>query len=94
MGSRAGLVLTMSQKIKLEYALCFNFKSSNNEAEYEAFITGLCIAKELGKKQIRVYNDSQLVVNKVMNEYQTKDTAMAAYLGKTKPYCQASYRMR
>lgn len=84
MGSGAGLVLTTPQKVEFEYALHFNFKASNNEAEYEALIAGLRIARELGAKQIRVYSDSQLVVNQIMDDYQAKDPTMRAYLEKAK----------
>ncbi|KAM1898095.1 hypothetical protein ACFX14_032495 [Malus domestica] len=47
-GCGAGLVLTALDKVAMEYALHFKFKASNNEAEYEALIAGLCLAKHLG----------------------------------------------
>ncbi|CAL2231351.1 unnamed protein product [Prunus armeniaca] len=40
-GCGAGLVLTMLDRVKIEYALCFSFRTSNNEAEYEALLVGL-----------------------------------------------------
>ena len=40
-GSGAGLILTSSEGIDIEYALRFGFHTSNNEAEYEAVIAGL-----------------------------------------------------
>lgn len=49
----------------LRYALVLNFKATNNEAEYEALITGLRLAKSLGVASPYVYCDSQLVVNQV-----------------------------
>lgn len=82
--SGAGLVLTTPQNDELEYALRFNFKASNNEAEYEALIAGLRIAKELEATQVRVHIDSQLLVNQVLEEFQAKDPVMAAYLSKVK----------
>ena len=45
-GSRAGLILTSSEGIDIEYALRFGFQASNNEAEYEAVIAGLCKTRE------------------------------------------------
>ena len=47
-GSGAGLVLVSSNQYKTSQALRFNFKASNNEAEYEAVIAGLGLAWELG----------------------------------------------
>ena len=45
-GSRADLILTNFEGIVIEYALRFNFKASNNQAEYEALLVGLKIAKK------------------------------------------------
>ncbi|KAM1241008.1 hypothetical protein ACFX2J_046256 [Malus domestica] len=62
-GCGAGLVLTTLDKVAMEYALRFKFKASNNEAEYEALLAGLRLAKHLGVKRIDIFSDSQLVVN-------------------------------
>ena len=82
-GCGAGLVLTTSDKVAMEYALRFKFKASNNEAEYEALLAGLRLAKHLGVKQIDIFSDSQLVVNQVTNNFDAKDSSMAAYLAQT-----------
>ena len=49
--------------VQLEYTLYFKFKLSNNEAKKEALIMGLKLAKEVGVKRLKVFSDSQLVVN-------------------------------
>ncbi|KAM1261952.1 hypothetical protein ACFX2G_027754 [Malus domestica] len=67
----------------MEYALRFKFKSSNNEAEYEALLAGLRLGKHLGVKGIDIFSDSQLVVNQVTNNFDAKDSSMAAYLEQT-----------
>ncbi|KAM2481839.1 hypothetical protein PS1_005304 [Malus domestica] len=79
-GCEAGLVLTTPDKVAMEYALRFKFKASNNEAEYEALLAGLRLAKHLGVKRIDIFSDSQLVVNQVTNNFDAKDNSMAAYL--------------
>ncbi|KAL0392975.1 UNVERIFIED_CONTAM: hypothetical protein Sradi_2520300 [Sesamum radiatum] len=43
-GSGVGVVLTSLEVDELEYALHFDFKASNNEAEYEALIAGIRMA--------------------------------------------------
>ena len=43
-GGGVGLILTSPEGIDIEYALRFRFRTSNNEAEYEAVIAGLNLA--------------------------------------------------
>jgi len=38
-----GVVLESPTGIKVEQSLCFNFKASNNQAEYEAIIASLLL---------------------------------------------------
>ncbi|XP_060972398.1 uncharacterized protein LOC133038310 [Cannabis sativa] len=83
-GSGLGLVLASPQGEKIEQAIRCGFKATNNEAEYEAMIAGLGLAKEMGAKRINVFSDSQLVVNQVQGSYQVRDSKMTAYLEKTK----------
>ncbi|XP_034198943.1 uncharacterized protein LOC117614289 [Prunus dulcis] len=79
-GCGAGLVLTTPDGLKIEYALRFDFRTSNNEAEYEALLAGLRLAKSMNAKQIRNHSDSQLIVNQVMADFAAKDASMYAYL--------------
>ncbi|XP_066347869.1 uncharacterized protein [Miscanthus floridulus] len=53
--------------------------SSNNVAEYEDLINGLCIAIELGATWLHVHGDSELVIDQVMKESSCKSPLMAAY---------------
>ncbi|XP_008222401.1 PREDICTED: uncharacterized protein LOC103322272 [Prunus mume] len=80
----AGLVLISPNEVVLEYALCFNFHASNNEAEYEALLAGLRLAKEMSARQIQIFSDSQLVVHQVNQDFTAKDVSMTAYLQHTR----------
>ncbi|XP_071738247.1 uncharacterized protein [Rutidosis leptorrhynchoides] len=60
-GVGAGLVLTSPSGEQQTYALRFNFYVTNNEAEYEALLAGLNIARKMNISQLRAYVDSQLV---------------------------------
>ncbi|GKB16375.1 reverse transcriptase domain-containing protein [Tanacetum coccineum] len=51
-GSRARLVLTILDDVEFTYALRFEFKASNNKANYEALLAGLRIAEFIGVKHI------------------------------------------
>lgn len=57
------MVLVSPDGYQKSYALWFSFKTSNNEAEYEALIISLELAKELEVQQILVHSNSMLVVN-------------------------------
>ncbi|KAM2753452.1 hypothetical protein EV2_002368 [Malus domestica] len=57
-GCGVGLIFTTPDKVAMEYAIRFKYKVSNNEAEYEALLAGLCLAKHLGVKRIDIFNDS------------------------------------
>nr|KYP55588.1 Retrovirus-related Pol polyprotein from transposon opus [Cajanus cajan] len=47
-GSGAGIVLEGPGGILLEQSLHFEFRASNNQAEYEALLAGMALAKEMG----------------------------------------------
>ena len=67
--SRADMMLISPEVHKIQYAICFRFEVSNNEAEYEALIAGLCLACKLQVRNVKIFNDSQLVVNQVNDIY-------------------------
>nr|GEV39530.1 hypothetical protein [Tanacetum cinerariifolium] len=62
-GFRAGLVLISSNGVEFTYALRLNFANTNNEAEYEALLVGLCMAKKMKVQNIDEKVDSKLVVS-------------------------------
>ncbi|XP_077232541.1 uncharacterized protein LOC143869867 [Tasmannia lanceolata] len=67
-----------------EYALRVDFNASNNEAEYEALLARLSLVTELGAKKLKVYSDSQLVVEQVNGTYEAKELRMKRYLEKVR----------
>ena len=72
-GYGAGLVLQFLSGEPMEYAIRIRFKASNNEAEYEALLTGLRVAIELEVESQDAYSDSQLIINQVQGDYLAKD---------------------
>ena len=63
----------------MRYVIRLHFPASNNMAEYEALLSGLRIAIELGVKRLDVRGDSQLVIDQVMKESSCHDLKMEAY---------------
>ncbi|XP_070023313.1 uncharacterized protein [Nicotiana sylvestris] len=57
-------------------------KLTNNEAEYDAMIAGLELAKSLETKVIEAKCDSQLVVNQVNRTFKVREDRMQRYLDK------------
>jgi ribonuclease HI len=78
-GLGAAVVLISLDRSRLRYAIHLHFLASNNIAEYEALINGLCIAIELGATWLYVRSDSELVVDQVMKESSYKSPLMVAY---------------
>ena len=57
-GAGAGLVFVSPLGVCMRYMVHIHFPSSNNVAEYEALINGLCITVELGIQRLDVWGDS------------------------------------
>ena len=55
---RAGVMLISPERETLKYAVRLQFSAMNNEAKYEALLTGLSLAKALGAKNLIVQADS------------------------------------
>ncbi|XP_010658094.1 uncharacterized protein LOC104881059 [Vitis vinifera] len=83
-GFGVGLLLQSPTGEQLEQAIRLGFPASNNEAEYEAILSGLDLALAPSVSRLRVYSDSQLVVRHVQKEYEAKDEHMARYLTKVR----------
>ena len=66
----------------VDHYLQFKFRASNNQAEYEALIVGLRLAKDLGARRLKCNTDSRLVVGQVQGEYQVKDDLLLQYYHK------------
>ena len=62
--------------VHMRYVIRLHFPASNNMAEYEALLSGLRIAIELGIKHLDVRGDSQLVIDQVMKESSCHDPKM------------------
>ncbi|KAI5351123.1 hypothetical protein L3X38_004014 [Prunus dulcis] len=81
-GVGAGVVIITPDGTLLEQAITLGFSASNNEAEYEALLAGLRLAKELTIKRLAIYSDSQLIIYQASDEYMAKHPRMIQYLDK------------
>ncbi|RDX78359.1 Tf2-9, partial [Mucuna pruriens] len=78
-GLGAGVILEGPEGILVEQSLHFDFRASNNKAEYEALLTGMRLAQDLEAKILTAKSDSKLVTGQVNNEYQTRDPQLSRY---------------
>ena len=81
-GSSSGLILTSPDEIDTEESLKFSFQASNNEVEYEAVMDGLNFTHFMEADQLKVSNDSQLVVKHIEDSYEAIEEKMILYLKK------------
>lgn len=64
----------------MRYVLRVSFpNASNNEAEYEALLHGMRMAKACGATHLNIFGDSNLVAQRVMNQCNAISDNMAAY---------------
>jgi ribonuclease HI len=54
-------------------------QASNNEAEYEALLHGMKMAKACGATRLKIFGDSNLVIQQVMNRCDATSDNMTAY---------------
>ena len=57
------MVLHTPKGDKIECMIRLDFLTINNEAEYEALVAGLDLAKAIGAENIVIYCDSQVVTS-------------------------------
>jgi ribonuclease HI len=55
-------------------------RATNNTAEYQALLVALARARDAGVKHLRVFSDSELLVNQVNGRYRTKVAHLQQYL--------------
>ncbi|XP_071727032.1 uncharacterized protein [Rutidosis leptorrhynchoides] len=79
-GAGAGIVLKSPEGEEYTFALRFSFPVTNNEAEYEALLSGMRVAKHLEVKELSVYVDSQLVANQFNGIFEAHDESTQKYL--------------
>ncbi|GKB43197.1 reverse transcriptase domain-containing protein [Tanacetum coccineum] len=81
-GLGAGLMVVSPEGKEYTYALRFAFETTDNEAEYEALLVGLRIAKEMEIRELIIFVDSQLVANQVKGIFKARQPTIKQYLEK------------
>ena len=61
-----------------------DFLTTNNEAEYEALVVGLDLAKAAGAENMIIHCDSQVITSQINGNYECKNERMKKYLEEVK----------
>ena len=69
---------------KIECVVHLNFPTTNNEAEYEALLAELNLAKAVGAASVVIHCDSQVITNQVNRDYECKGERIKKYLEQVK----------
>ena len=77
-------MLLSLERDKIECMVRLNFPTTNNEAEYEALVAGLDLAKAVGAASVVIHCDSQVDTNQVNGDYECKGERMKKYLEQVK----------
>ncbi|XP_058100696.1 uncharacterized protein LOC131245334 [Magnolia sinica] len=78
-GSGVGAILYSPEDVPVPISRRLAFQCTNNVAEYEACIAGLREAIILNVKKLRLFEDSQLIINQTNDNWKTKDEKLILY---------------
>ncbi|XP_070023449.1 uncharacterized protein [Nicotiana sylvestris] len=92
-GSDLGIILKPPTSNRIRQSIKTP-KLTNSEAEYEAMIAGLELAKSLKAEVIEAKCDSLLVVNQVNKTFEVREDRMQRYLDKLQVEAQSFEKVR
>ena len=73
------MVIQTPEGDKIECMIRLDFPTTNNEAEYEALVAGLDLAKAAGAENIIIHCDSQVITSQVNSDYECRNERMKKY---------------
>ena len=72
------VILTPECMVRLD------FPTTNNEAEYEALVAGLDLARAAGAENMIIHCDSQVITSQINDNYECRNERMKKYLEEVK----------
>ena len=80
------MVMQTPEGDKIECMIRLDFPTTNNEAEYEALVAGLDLAKAAGAENMIMHCDSQVITSQINNDYECRNERMKKYLEEVKSW--------
>ena len=78
------MVIQTPERDKIECMIRPDFPTPNNEAEYEALVAGLDLAKAVGVENMIMHCDSQVITSQINDDYKCRNERMKKYLEEVK----------
>ena len=78
-GDGIGILFITPHRYTIPKSYKLLFPCTNNIVEYEALLNGVKLALEWRITELHIFGDSQLVINQVNSDYQTKDNKLIPY---------------
>jgi hypothetical protein len=78
-GQGIGCFVTSPSGMTYELSIRLEFGCTNNQAEYEALLSGLEVLAEMGAQRAEVFGDSKLVIQQVNGESRCLDGILNEY---------------
>ena len=80
----AGVVIQTPKGDKIKCMIRLDFPTTNNEAEYEALVAGLDLAKAAGAENMIIHYDSQVITSQINGDYEYRNERIKKYLEEVK----------
>ena len=80
----ASVVIQTPEGDKIECMILLDFPTTNNEAEYEALVAELYLAKAASAKNMIMHCDSQVITSQINSDYESRNKRMKKYLEEVK----------
>jgi ribonuclease HI len=74
-----GQGIRLPHGVEQEFSIQLEFACTNNQAEYEALLSGLELLSDVGARQVDIFGYSQLVVQQISGESQCLDSTLNEY---------------
>ena len=75
-GSGIGIVLVSPRGATFKFSFPIEASTTNNQDEYRAILKGIQLLREIEADVVEIFEDSMLVINQLIGEYECKDDVL------------------
>ncbi|XP_042460586.1 uncharacterized protein LOC122044113 [Zingiber officinale] len=78
-GSGIDILLISPREDRIQLSIRLDYRATNNEAEYEALIAGLQVARHVGATKVLLHSDSQLAAQQLNGMFEINSARLRLY---------------